>query len=346
MSKRIYVGLDVHLNSIVAVWQTAGGRAHWMVVEPTEEGFERLSQAVQGHEVWAAYEASSCGWEAHDELSRRGWKVFVLAPTHLPKSVKSRKRKNDREDAQMLLQVLMGHGELGSKLPAVWVPGQRVREDREIVRRRLAVGEKLGRVKAEIRSLLRMHRVKTPGTLKSPWTQKYQAWLTGLCGAEGTLGASVKEGLASQVRELKFFQEESERLQGAIEKLSQEEAYRGATERMTRRQGVATLTAMTYLLEMGDVNRFKNRQQVGCYLGLVPTSDESGEQNNRKGHITRMGPARIRKVLNQAAWACLTFDETLRAWYKPLAERRGKKIAIVAVMRRLGIELWREAKSA
>src|SRR2546427_1905324 len=141
MSKRSYVGMDVHLNSIVAVWQRAGGERHKLVVEPTEEGFDRLVQAVKGTEIWAAYEASSCGWEAHDELTRRGWKVFVLAPTHLPKSVRGRKRKNDLEDAKMLLEVLMAHGELGSKLPAVWIPGQRIREDREVVRRRLTVGE-------------------------------------------------------------------------------------------------------------------------------------------------------------------------------------------------------------
>ena len=93
MSKRSYVGMDVHLNSIVAVWQRAGGERHKLVVERTEEGFDRLVEAVEGTEIWAAYEASSCGWEAHDELTRRGWKVFVLAPTHLPKSVRGRKRK-------------------------------------------------------------------------------------------------------------------------------------------------------------------------------------------------------------------------------------------------------------
>ena len=346
MSKRTYVGLDVHLNSIVAVWMVLGGKLRKLVVEPTVEGFDKLIQAVGGVEVWAAYEASSCGWEAHDELTRRGWKVFVLAPTHLPQSVRRRKRKNDLEDAKMLLHVLMMHGELGSKLPAVWIPGQKIREDREVVRRRLTVGEKLGRVKAEIGSLLRMNRVKKPEALKSLWTQKYQAWLQGLCTQEGVLGESVRKALASQVRELAFLEEEAQVLQAEIEELSKAETYRARVEKMTHRQGVATLTAMTYLVEMGDVNRFNNRQQVGSYLGLVPTSDESGQQNNRKGHITRMGPARIRKVLNQAAWACLAFDEELRAWYTPLAKRRGKKIAIVAVMRRLGIELWREAKSA
>jgi len=59
---------------------------------------------------------------------------------------------------------------------------------------------------------------------------------------------------------------------------------------------------MVFLTEMGDLRRFRNRKKVGAYLGLVPTSNESGENTDHKGHITHQGPARLRKVLCQAAW--------------------------------------------
>lgn len=84
----------------------------------------------------------------------------------------------------------------------------------------------------------------------------------------------------------------------------------------------------------------------GHLLGLVPSSDESGEASNRKGHITHLGPARVRKVLTQAAWILVRHDPEWREWYAPLAARRGKLKAITGVARRLGIELWRRAKSA
>jgi transposase len=338
--------LDVHLNSIVAVWRQVGGTIRYRVVEPTTEGFEELVRAVGAEGVWGAYEASSCGWEAYDELTGLGWKMSVLAPTHLPKSVKGRKRKTDLEDAKMLQEVLMAHGELGSRLPSVWVPNERVRNDREIVRRRLAVAEKLAQVKSEIRSLLRMHRLKVPAEYKTAWTLQYVEWLRNQCGEESGNPDPVRSVLSSQVRELEYLKREVKQLQEEVEALAEQPAYARPVEKMTERVGVGTLTAMTFLLELGDVHRFKNRGQVGSYLGLVPTSYESGDNDNRKGRISRMGPARIRKVLNQAAWSCLAHDPTLKAWYKPLAERRGSKKAIVAVMRRLGIELWRRACSA
>lgn len=346
MIERTYVAMDVHQNFIVSVWRSRSRKERKIVVEANRGGLERLKQAVGDGAIWAAYEASSCGWEVYDELTKLGWRVSVLAPTHIAKSVRGVKRKTDLEDARRILEVLMAHGELGTKLPAVWIPGPKVREDRELVRRRLTVAEKLGQVKAEIRSLLRMHQVKAPEELKETWTLKHRAWLKGLCAAESPIKGAVRLALASQIRELDFFSEEVEQLQEAVEALSEQEAYRKPVERMTQVVGVGRLTAMTFYLELGDPTRFRNRQQVGSYLGLVPTSDESGEAADRKGHINRMGPSRIRKVLNQATLARIRCDEEFRRRYQPLAYRRGAKKAIVAMMRKLGIELWRQAVAA
>ena len=106
------------------------------------------------------------------------------------------------------------------------------------------------------------------------------------------------------------------------------------------------MTAMTFLVELGDVRRFRNRRQVASYLGLVPTSYESGEDDDHKGPITHLGPARVRKVLNQAAWTLVRKDAVWKDRYGPLAARRGAPKAIVAIMRKLGIELWHRAQAA
>ena len=152
--------------------------------------------------------------------------------------------------------------------------------------------------------------------------------------------------LGSTLRELEFVQQEIQTLQEAVEGLAQEPRYRRAVERMTDVPGVGTLTALTFLLELGDLRRFDNRRQVGSYLGLVPASYESGEATDRKGSITRQGPSRIRKVLNQAAWHLVRLDPLWRQRYEGIASRGGSKTAIVAIMRKLGIELWHRAKGA
>jgi transposase len=345
VSMVIYVGLDVHLNSIAAVWGKAKEKPQSMTVPPTDEGFKALTEAVGTGEVWGVYEASSCGFEVYDELRALGWKMSIVAPTHIAKSTHSKKRKTDLRDARHLWEVLMSHGELGTGLAEIWIPSRELQEEREIVRRRLKLSETSVRVKNGILSLLRMHKIKRPEGMKSAWTQKHLAWLRGLTKDEG-LGRSVRTVMESYLRELEFVLEEMATLQKAVEELAEKPSYRGAVEKMTEVPGVGVLTALTFLLELGDLRRFNNRRQVGSYLGLVPASYESGEANDRKGHITRLGPPRVRKVLNQAAWHLVRLDPVWRKRYEGIASRGGAKTAIVAVMRKLGIELWHRAKTA
>jgi transposase len=112
--------------------------------------------------------------------------------------------------------------------------------------------------------------------------------------------------------------------------------------------GVGVLTALVFLTELGDLSRFQNRRQIGADLGLVPSSDESGERQERKGHITHQGSSRLRKVLCQAVWSRLRADDPTRAVSERIAQgdRRRKKVAVVALMRRLAIVMWHSARAA
>ncbi len=345
MSMGIYVGRDVHLNSNAAVWGKAKEKPRTLVISPTEEGFRALVEAVGPGEVWAVYEASSCGFEAYDRLRELGWKVSIVAPTHIAKSVHGKKRKTDLRDAKRLWEILISHGELGTEMAQIWIPGHELQEEREVVRRRLKLSESSCRVKNGILSLLRMHRLKRPEGMKKAWTSKHVEWLRGLT-RETKLGTRVRTVLGSYLRELEFVMEEIRRLDLEVEALAQTPAYRAQVERMTEMPGVGVLTALTFLVELGDIRRFDNRRQVGSYLGLVPASYESGDADDRKGHITRLGPPRVRKVLNQAAWQLVRLDPLWRQRYEGIAIRGGAKTAIVAVMRKLGIELWQRARSA
>jgi len=109
------------------------------------------------------------------------------------------------------------------------------------------------------------------------------------------------------------------------------------------------LTAMVFLTELGDLSRFQNRKQVGCDLGLTPRRYQGGEETDPSGHISRLGPARVRKVLNQAAWAVVRFEAEWGEWFTArVAGQKAavKKIMITAVMRRLGIWLWHQGQTA
>jgi hypothetical protein len=104
---------------------------------------------------------------------------------------------------------------------------------------------------------------------------------------------------------------------------------------------------MVFLTEVGDLQRFANRRQVASYLGLAPTSYESGQADDRKGHISRQGSPRVRKILCQASWVRVRYDPEDKAAYERIKARNPKKtkIAIVAGMRRLGIRMWHAGQS-
>jgi len=114
---------------------------------------------------------------------------------------------------------------------------------------------------------------------------------------------------------------------------------------LTQVGGVGTLTAMTFLLTIGDPWRFERSRDVGCYIGLRPKRDQSGERDPKLG-ITKTGDSRLRRTLvNCAHYILGRFgpDTDLRRWGLKLAGQgtNGKKRAIVAVARKLAVLLHR-----
>lgn len=111
------------------------------------------------------------------------------------------------------------------------------------------------------------------------------------------------------------------------------------TELLRQIPGVGLITALTFRLTLGDLQRFANSRVVGCYVGLRPRRDQSGERDPQLG-ITKAGNGRLRRVLvNCAHYILGPFgpDSDLRRWGLELAERRGRKRAIVAVARKLAV---------
>lgn len=124
--------------------------------------------------------------------------------------------------------------------------------------------------------------------------------------------------------------------------------YQRTVYELLRIRGVGLLTALVYLTEIGDLNRFRNRRQLAAFLGLVPSSNETGERGDCKGHITRQGPSRVRRVLCQAAWSNVRGEGPEQAAYQRIVTRnpKRKKVAVVAAMRRLAIRMWHAGRKA
>jgi transposase len=110
--------------------------------------------------------------------------------------------------------------------------------------------------------------------------------------------------------------------------------------------GVGLIVATSFRAFVDDVTRFGSATQVSAAMGLVPREDSSADRRHR-GHITKAGPSPLRSVLVQAAWVHWRVNKggALRAWVDRIAARRGKRIAVVALARRLSrilYAIWRD----
>jgi len=357
MKKVVMCGADVHDNSIttrIAInKETPETKVFRYTVQGRRNLYKYLKLVGRKHgasRIVVAYEASSLGFGMCDECTDVGIECYVLAPTKMPQSEEQRKRKTDQRDAQKILEQLRGHILAGNDLAKVWIPDPQVRDDREVVRMRLEIADKLTEARTQVRTLLKRNKIQKPKTVGKSWTLSDRHWLKRLTEPESELAWGARVGLASLLRQIDALEQEVKEVDKAVKALAESERYRAAAGALVEKlTGVAVLSAMVFLTELGDLRRFTNRRKVGAFLGVVPSSNESGESaKDRKGHITRQGPARVRKVLCQGAWARVTFDPDESKVHARIIEKnpKKKKIATVACMRRLGIRMWHIALEA
>jgi len=345
MRNVICVGCDLHDKNMllmIGVNGKASVKKTWANDRQTRQAMiadlKKRAAEIGEARIVLAYEASGLGWVLHDELTAAGIACHVLAPTGIERSLKHVRRKTDERDAQRLLDLLRGHEFAGTPLPSVWIPDAQTRDDREVVRAREKASRKVTTAKSQIRCLLKRHDLHEEF---DGWTNAGRTYLKQL--VEHRLGFGASGALSSLLRELDVAHDEIARLDAALEELAKQPRHAEVLKRV-RHKGVGLLTSLVFLTEIGPMNRFKNRRQIGSYLGLTPRSNESGQRGDRKGHITRQGPARIRRVLCQAVWTRLRCEEKEREAHEALTRGnpKRKRLATVARMRHWGVRLWHD----
>ena len=350
MSKIIMIGCDLHDRSMLIRLAVDNKKPQQASFSNDSLGrnllIERLKQEAQKNDaerIVFVYEASGQGYGLCDLLHDHGIECHVLSPTKLPKTAKSAKLKTDEKDAQMLLEQVRGYVLAGNPLPVVWTPPQRLRDDRELVRARIDTSDDVTRIKLQILSMMKRYDIAKPSWYTSQWSKRMVVWLRERAAELDPVVGVVME---SYVDRYELYRDEKTKLEKSIRGLAKTDRYREAHQALRQLPGVGLLTAMTFLTEMGDLERFKNRREVAAFLGLCPSSFESGEANDRKGRITRQGPARLRKVLCQAAWSSIRDSEEAQTTYHRIkgGQSNRTKKALVELMRRLAVVMWHRAK--
>lgn len=295
---RRFVGLDVHAETIaVAVAEGEGGEVRSLgIIANREQSVNKLIGKLGPIDTWkACYEAGPTGYVLQRYFSRLGCRCDVVAPTLVP--VKAGDRvKTDRRDAERLARGLRA-----GDLTAVWVPDDSHEALRDLVRAREAAKQDQLRARHRLSKYLLRHGRRRPQGVKS-WTQRHMDWVRAQVG--GFEQFAQRSALEDYLEEIEHQGQRITRIERAIEAAVEQapESMRELVDALQALRGIAKLSAVTLVAEIGRMSRFRSAAEAMGYAGLVPSEHSSGERT-RRGGITKSGNAHVRRILVEAAWS-------------------------------------------
>jgi transposase len=245
---------------------------------------------------------------------------------------KNRKSKTDARDALKLAKL-----EAVGDLHPVHVPEKSVREHASLQTERDGLVHDRTRVKNRIHALLESHWIEAPSR-ESLWSVAGLARLEVIKTEATARGSDLGGQLDRALRHLAHLNVLINEVTKRLDALA---PARPEIERLQTLPGVGPRTAEALVVAIDQPARFRNGKQIGAYLGFVPRVYQSGD-TLRHGRITKAGNRRLRALLVQAAWIAVDYDDHWKALFERFggATKARRRIAIVAIARRLGIAAW------
>jgi transposase len=295
--KRVrFVGLDVHAETVAVAVAEPGGEVRSLGVIPNRpEAIRKLVKKLGPVEqLRVCYEAGPTGYVLYWQLAEMGVKCEVVAPTLVPVKTGD-KVKTDRRDAEKLARCYRA-----GDLTPVWVPDAAHEALRDLVRARLAAKRDQLRHRHRLQKFLLRHGRRPPEKVRS-WTETHLKWVRDAVHFEQ---AAQEATLSDYLNEVERARERIERLEYAIDEaiVTMPARMRAVVDALQALRGVAKVSAVTVVAELGEISRFERPKQLMGYAGIVSRENSSGERE-RRGAITKTGNAHLRRIVVEAAWA-------------------------------------------
>ena len=187
------------------------------------------------------------------------------------------------------------------------------------------------RCKNQIKSILCFYGIHIPDELaNSHWSKRFINWIESIRMERASGNMALKVHLAELINVRQIIAE----LNRAIRALSITNDYLNNVRILKTVPGISTLTAMTLLTELYDINRFKTLDKLCGYVGLIPNTDSSGEMDRKTG-ITGRRNAHLRRIVIESAWTAVRKDPALMMAFNELYKHMTKTKAIVRIARKL-----------
>lgn len=294
-STPLFVGLDVHKDSITVAHAT-GGCAEPPVfvgaIGTRRADLDRLIRRLQGKGPALRFvsEAGPSGYGLYRDLAGKGLACDVVAPSLIPRRPGD-KVKTDRRDAVELARLLRS-----GDLTAVYVPTVEDEAVRDLCRARDAARVTLKDAKLRLKAFLLRLGLHDVG--RADWNAAHQRYLAKVVCPTPAQQIVFQEGVRAVAEQVDRLQ----RIETELQDLAPRWGRYPVVQALQALRGVQWVVALTVVAELGDLTRFDNPRQLAAFVGLVPSEYSSGS-SRRQGGITKAGNGRARRVLVEAAWA-------------------------------------------
>lgn len=300
-----------------------------VVVRRTARSLSELEDLVgpESPPATVAIEACREAWHVHDVLRGNGHRVLLVDTTRVKRlGIGHHGRKRDNIDAERL-----AHAVEQGQIPLAHVLSPHRRQLRELLNTRRALVESRATFITMARGVVRSRGEKLAGCDTEDFRRKL---------ARSSLSEAVRAAIAPMTAAIETLDVQLSQVETQLEELAAKESLIAL---LTTAPGVDLIVASVFISVLDDAKRFPDAHKLESYLGLVPREDTTGGRDKQKlGSITKCGNPYARAVLVQAAWCILRGRgaDPLRAWVHNVERRRGKRIAVVALARRLAGVLW------
>lgn len=317
----VYIGVDFHpYEQTVAYADDADGEVGYRRFLHSDKQSIKAFYRKCGTEAVIGVEATGCLWWFEKLLFDNGIKLRIGDPRMIRRAALSR-HKNDFRDAETILDLLMR-----DQFPAIVPRSEESREVLDLLHYRQTLVQKRTSIANQVHAFARskgLSKFRLPGIRSRKQ----------VLAAQGT---TETESLLLGSR-LLLFDELTRQIEVTEAKLEERAFNQRAIELLRTHPGIGPITSMALVHTLGDVRRFRRKEEVVSFVGLDPLEKSSGEKR-RMGSISKHGSRLVRHLLGQAAQACR--DKKIRKFYSEVSRRRGRPKAKVAAARKLLINCY------